>query len=182
TRSREDPSRGPAGPPPGAPPTPSPPAEGDRVEEPPPPPPSEPDSGVQPGRWQRLLHEGGTLKKPVVHYLENGRLVSVEDGEVRIGVVGYNLSRAKDHQQVIMQAVRRIWGEGNKVLLVPVAPPPESAASGAAQANGGRAAALADEDPHPGAELKFMEDVLRDVDEIFGDAGGAGEAPSAPPA
>ncbi len=135
----------------------------------------EPGSADQQGLWQRLLHEVGGLKKIVVHYLENGRLVSVGEGEVRIGVAGYDLQLAKANQQIIMEAVKRIWGEGKKILLVPVAPSAAPDSRDSAPRNGGQSDTPPESGPggdNRGANsLKFMEEIFRDADEIFGDTG-----------
>ncbi|MEE8110349.1 MAG: DNA polymerase III subunit gamma/tau [bacterium] len=145
-----------------------------------------PDSDDQQGLWQRLLHEVEGLKGPAARYLEHGQLVSAASGEIKIGVAGYDLNRAREHQQVIMQAVKRVWGEGNRLVLVPVSPPAASGTPGDSGPSGG---ALVSDGRAPGEQaaadtLKLMGEVLRDADEIFGDAGEVPPAersePSAP--
>jgi DNA polymerase III gamma/tau subunit len=136
---------------------------------------AEPDADDQQGLWQRLLQEVGGLKQIVVHYLENGRLVSVGKGQVEIGVAGYDLQLAKENQQVIMEAVRRIWGEGKRVHLVPVSPPvaaetPDSVPANGAPSDRPPENVRTDEDRGTNS-IKFMEELFRDADEIFGDAG-----------
>ena len=140
----------------------------------------EPDGGGedQRGLWQRLLHEVGQSKKAVLHYLEGGNLVSTDRGEVKIGVIRHNLLRAQTNQAVIMEAVRRIWGEGNKVVLVPVAEAEDAAPAGGSPDNGVRAAGPAESGTDP---LELMGDIFRDADEIFGDTGDGSESGDEPP-
>ena len=143
-------------------------------------PPPAPDGGGedQRGLWQRLLHEVGQSKKTVLHYLEGGNLVSTDRGEVKIGVIRHNLLRAQTNQVVIMEAVRRIWGEGNKVVLVPVAEAEDAGPAGGSPDNGVRAAGPAESGTDP---LKLMGDIFRDADEIFGDTGDGSEGGGEPP-
>ncbi|MFQ5914103.1 MAG: DNA polymerase III subunit gamma/tau [Nitrospinota bacterium] len=142
--------------------------------------PADLDDNARQRLWQRLLQEVGSLKKLVVHYLEKGQLVSVGDGEVKVGVAGYNLNRAKDHQQVILQGVRRIWGERSRLLLVPVSPPADSGMPETASMNDDHGSA------HPSVEeptadaLRLIQEVLQDAEEIFGETGGAGREPPSP--
>jgi hypothetical protein len=136
---------------------------------------AKPATDDQQGLWQRLLQEVGGLKQIVVHYLENGRLVSVGRGEVEIGVAGYDLQLAKENQQVIMEAVKRIWGEGKRVRLVPVSPLAGHEAPDSAPANGSPSEpppenGRTDEDRGTNS-IKFMEELFRDADDIFGDTG-----------
>ncbi|MDP6084937.1 MAG: DNA polymerase III subunit gamma/tau [Nitrospinota bacterium] len=138
----------------------------------------EPDGGGQGGLWQRLLHEVEQSKKAVLHYLEGGNLLSTDRGEVKIGVIRHNLQRAQTNQTVIMEAVRRIWGEGNKVVLVPVAEAEDAGPAGGSPDNGVRAAGSAESGTDP---LKLMGDIFRDADEIFGDTGDGSEGGGEPP-
>lgn len=130
-----------------------------------------PPTGDQGDLWQRLIQEVGAVKEIAAHYLVGGRFVSVHSGEIKIGVAKPNFPFAERHKQVMMQAARRIWGEGSRVVLVPVAPPEEPPEDAAA--NGGPAARPAEGD----AELRFIEQVLRDAEEIFGNGGEAGWTP-----
>ncbi len=143
-------------------------------------PPPEPDGGGEDQQelWQRLLHEVGQSKKAVLHYLEGGNLVSTDRGEVKIGVIRHNLLRAQTNQAVIMEAVRRIWGEGNKVVLVPVAEAEDAAPAGGSPDNGVRAVGPAESGTDP---LELMGDIFRDADEIFGDTGDGSESGDEPP-
>jgi hypothetical protein len=115
-----------------------------------------------------------------LHYLEGGNLVSTDRGEVKIGVIRHNLLRAQTNQVVIMEAVRRIWGEGNKVVLVPVpvAEAEDTGSAGGSPDNGVRAAGPAESGTDP---LKLMGDIFRDADEIFGDTGDGSEGGGEPP-
>ena len=137
------------------------------------PPPFSPDADDQQGLWNRLIHEIEALRPPLTRYFDDGRLVSVAEGEVTLGLVGYNLNLAKDHKLVIQEAVSRVLGKGNKVTLVPTDRPGQqeragesSGASEAGAENGGPPA-------QPGEVssdvLKHMSEVLRDADEIFGE-------------
>jgi hypothetical protein len=110
-------------------------------------------------------------------------LVSAAGGEVQIGLAGFNLNRARDHQQILMEAVKRVWGEGNRLRLVKLSETgtgevsPAAATPAAPRVNGDQPAEEAA--PESAADtLKFMEKILRDADEIFGDSD---DPPSTPP-
>ena len=143
------------------------------------PPPFDPDA--QQGLWNRLIHEIEALRPSLLRYFDDGRLESVAEGEVTLGLVGYNLNLAKDHRRVIQEAVSRIWGKGTKVTLVPTDQTGQqegavesSGASEAEAENGGPPA-----QPSEGSSdvLKHMSEVLRDADEIFGEDGGDDDPP-----
>ncbi len=137
------------------------------------PPPFSPDADDQQGLWNRLIHEIEALRPPLTRYFDDGRLVSVAEGEVTLGLVGYNLNLAKDHKLVIQEAVSRVLGKGNKVTLVPTDRPGQQErageSSGASEADAENGGPPAQPGEVSSDVLKHMSEVLRDADEIFGE-------------
>ena len=118
---------------------------------------------------------------PVLRYFDGGRLVSVTEGEVVLGLVGYNLNLALDHQVVIQETVSQVLGKGRKVTLLPIEQ--SDPQGGGLKTNDTAEAKDKNGGPPTGSDmesadpLKHMSRVLRDADEIFGDAGGSDDSP-----
>lgn len=130
------------------------------------------DKNDQKGLWNHLVQDFEAQALPVLRYFDGGRLVSMTESEVVLGLVGYNLNLALDHQAVIQETVSRVLGKGKKVTLVPIEKPgqqgedPETSDTSEGKDKNGGPPTESDTDP-----LKHMSRVLRDADEIFGDTG-----------
>ncbi len=145
--------------------------------------PESPSSAEQDGQglWNNLMQEFEAQALPVLRYFDGGRLVSVTEGEVVLGLVGYNLNLALDHQVVIQETVSQVLGKGRKVTLLPIEQ--SDPQGGGLKTNDTAEAKDKNGGPPTGSDmesadpLKHMSRVLRDADEIFGDAGGSDDSP-----
>lgn len=81
------------------------------------------DKNNQKDLWNHLVQDFEAQALPVLRYFDGGRLVSMTESEVVLGLVGYNLNLALDHQVVIQETVSRVLGKGKKVTLVPIEKP-----------------------------------------------------------